>query len=86
MTEEEVSHKPFEPGQRSWCLICGKAVFAWETAAFPVTGWEFERHGGGANQIKGRKRKEFEIAHAQCVDRKLRQDRQGHIPGQMEFS
>lgn len=70
---------------RGKCELCSDPVKGWETAAFPVSGWEIERYGGGANQIKGRKRLPNRIAHAHCLERKLGNERRGVIPGQMEI-
>lgn len=68
------------------CEICGEPVEPWQTAAFPVTGWEVQRYGGGANQIKARERVPNRIAHATCLERQLDRQRRGVIPGQMEIS
>jgi len=70
--------------ERGICPYCERPVLTSEAAAFPVTGWEFERHGGGANRIAGRKRQPGRIAHVFCVENELRRDRQG-LRGQMSL-
>lgn len=68
------------------CEICGEKVETWHTAAFPVTGWELERGGGGgANQIKERKRVPDRIAHAACLEQRVNRQKHGVIEGQMGF-
>jgi hypothetical protein len=63
------------------CEICGEPVPEHQ-AAYPVSGWEALRQGGGANRIIGRHRDENRVAHAHCVERSARQERQGIHPDQ----
>ena len=54
------------------CEKCGEpvdsnAINAQKVAAYPVTGWEISRSGGGANQIKDRQRVPNRVRHAGCV-------------------
>lgn len=72
--------------ERGKCEFCSDVVLTYQTAAFPVTGWELERGGGGANQIKGRKRTPNRIAHVHCLEAKLGNEKRGVIAGQMEIS
>lgn len=74
------------PEERGKCELCSDPVRTWETAAFPVTGWEIERYSGGANQIKGRKRAPDRIVHALCLERKLGNEKRGMVEGQMELT
>jgi hypothetical protein len=71
--------------ERGACELCEEPVFTYQTAAFPVTGWEIERYGGGANQIKARRRVPNRIVHAHCLERKLGNEKRGVIEGQMEI-
>lgn len=64
------------------CEFCGAEVEKWQTAAYPVTGWEAERAKGGANQIHGRQRVPGRVAHTSCLERQLALQRQGIHPGQ----
>jgi hypothetical protein len=62
------------------CEMCGREVRSPETPAFPVTGWEAGRHGGGANQIMLRERIPNRVAHTTCLEplrRRARQARGG---------
>lgn len=72
--------------ERGVCEICRDTVFTYQTAAFPVTGWEVERGQGGVNQIKARKRVPNRITHAHCLEAKLGSEKRGVIAGQMEFT
>ena len=68
---------------RGTCCYCAEPVRPIETAAFPVTGWEVERGGGGANQIVGRQRiADGRIAHAVCAKRAVEMERRGIAAGQ----
>jgi hypothetical protein len=62
---------------RGNCHFCSEPVDVNQTAAFPITGWEAERQGGGANRIIGRERTPGKIAHAQCAERAFRLERKG---------
>ena len=64
------------------CHFCNNEINAWETAAYPVTGWEGERHSGGANSIIGRIRQPNLVAHLVCVKEGLRNQKSGEIKGQ----
>lgn len=59
------------------CEFCGAEVEKWQTAAYPVTGWEAERARGGANQIHGRERVPGRVAHASCMEQSLARQRRG---------
>jgi hypothetical protein len=53
---------------RGDCAFCGRPVLGIETAAWPVTGWEAERSGGGTNALIGRERVlDGRVAHAACA-------------------
>jgi hypothetical protein len=72
---------------RGNCVFCSEPVRDMETAAWPVTGWEAERYGGGANAIIGRTRVEDgRIAHATCAKRGAQLTRRGIAPGQESLS
>lgn len=57
---------------RGTCELCHASVTSYETAAYPIAGWEVERAQGGANRILGRQRVPNRIAHAPCIERQLR--------------
>lgn len=63
------------------CEFCGRAVNP-DFAAYPITGWEVIRAGGGANRILGRERVPGRIAHIACAEREVALRRQGIAPGQ----
>lgn len=69
---------------RGVCELCGHEVAAVEAACHPVTGWEAERGGGGANRILDRQRDDARIAHVVCVAAQARQRRAGTL-GQRAF-
>lgn len=48
------------------CEKCGRPVDK-TSAAFPVTGWEVLRDGGGANAIRNRERVPGRIRHINCI-------------------
>ena len=50
-----------------WCERCGGKVDA-DYAAYPITGWEYARREGGANQIHHRERIPDRVAHPHCAD------------------
>ena len=52
------------------CMECGDPVYALD-AAYPITGWEIARSGGGANQIKHRERMPGQVAHPEPCMRKV---------------
>lgn len=59
------------------CAFCSGRVEA-EFAAYSLArGYEFTRQQGGANVIHGRIRKSDWIAHIQCVERALANERRG---------
>lgn len=64
------------------CVFCGKGVAA-AVAAYPVTGWEFARSGGGANAIHGRRRVPGRIAHQTCAQGDIRRRARGIDQGQL---
>ena len=64
------------------CELCGSEIASYQYAAYPVTGWEVQRLQGGANQIVGKQRLPNRIAHARCVEARLRRGDQE----QMEMS
>jgi hypothetical protein len=68
------------------CMFCGQDVLDADHAAYRVTGWEFTRMGGGANQIRGRERVPDLIAHVACVQLKLSRARAGIADDQMELA
>ncbi|HEY2570187.1 MAG TPA: hypothetical protein VGI27_01875 [Solirubrobacteraceae bacterium] len=49
------------------CEKCGRPVRAPEQPAFPVTGWELLRDGGGANAIRLRERIPDRVRHVTCL-------------------
>ena len=65
------------------CEVCKETVRTSE-AAYPVTGWEVVRDGGGANRILGRERVPGRIAHWWCAEEKVRRDRFG-LEGQVSL-
>ena len=54
------------------CEACNNPVQDPETPAFPVTGWEVLRAGGGANAIRERQRIPNRVRHAvdDCLKKK----------------
>jgi hypothetical protein len=56
---------------RGICGHCHKPVTEQDIAAWPVTGFEVQREGGGANRILGRERVPDAIFHAQCIEDRL---------------
>lgn len=52
---------------RGVCEKCGKPVSDAETPAYPITGWEVGRAGGGANSIRLRERVPNRIRHVTCL-------------------
>jgi hypothetical protein len=67
------------------CTFCGRGVANIESAAYPVTGWEIEREGGGANRIADRVRVPDVIAHSTCLESDLARKRRGIARGQMDL-
>jgi hypothetical protein len=65
------------------CEICGRTIANIETAAYPVAGWEVERQAGGANRIADRRRVPDRIAHATCLESRLRRQRLGLAADQL---
>lgn len=57
------------------CEQCGRTVTK-HNAAFPVTGWEVLRDGGGANAIRNRERLPNRVRHIECLPK------EGVIEGQ----
>jgi len=49
------------------CEKCGEVVVDPQTPAYPVTGWEVGRSGGGANAIRLRERVPNRVRHAVCL-------------------
>jgi hypothetical protein len=49
------------------CEKCGEKVETPQQPAFPVTGWEVVRSGGGANAIRDRKRIPGRVRHVTCL-------------------
>ena len=71
---------------RGDCVFCDGPVLPLETAAWPVTGWEAERGGGGANHIIGRTRADDgRVAHLVCVKRAVADQRRGIASEQETF-
>lgn len=58
--------------ERGACHFCGEQVTTTHKAAWPISGWELEREGGGANRILGRTREPDVIAHATCAESHFR--------------
>jgi hypothetical protein len=57
------------------CMECGDPVYALD-AAYPITGWEIARSGGGANQIKHRERMPNMVCHPEpCMARVVRREK-----------
>lgn len=65
------------------CVICKKEISGWESAAFPVTGWEAERSSGGANRIINRKRRDNVVAHLVCLEHGINAKKLGELEGQI---
>jgi hypothetical protein len=61
------------------CEKCGQPVESPQVPAYPVTGWEVGRSGGGANAIRNRRRVPDRVRHATCIPtaREREDDRQG---------
>ena len=56
-------------GQCEWCFRRVEV----QDAAYPVSGFEVARHGGGPNQIRHRRREPNRILHATpCMDAAVR--------------
>ena len=49
------------------CEVCGLPVQSPEQPAFPITGWEVLRSGGGANAIRLRERIPGRVRHVTCL-------------------
>lgn len=49
------------------CEKCGEPVVSPQVPAFPVTGWEVQRKGGGANSIRLRERVPERVRHEVCL-------------------
>ena len=62
------------------CEKCGEPVREGQAPAYPVTGWEVGRTGGGANAIRLRERVPNRVRHAAtCLPRT--NDEQGALFG-----
>jgi hypothetical protein len=57
------------------CERCGEPVEAPQTPAYPITGWEVGRSGGGANAIRNRERIPDRVRHMTCLPDKAGQER-----------
>ena len=65
------------------CEQCGDPVYT-NNAAYPITGWEVSRAGGGANQIKYRERTPNIVCHpTPCLDKLIREQQQGGTQGSL---
>ena len=49
------------------CEKCGEPVRSPQQPAFPITGWEVLRDGGGANAIRNRERIPGRVRHVTCL-------------------
>lgn len=49
------------------CPFPGKRVEGGHTPAYPITGWEVGRSGGGANRIYARERIPNRVRHQTCL-------------------
>lgn len=67
---------------RGTCERCGQPVNPeadGRRAAYPVRGWEVERDGGGANQIRLRQRVPNRVRHERCLPLTVVHDNQGTL-------
>jgi len=63
------------------CEKCGTPVESPQQPAFPVTGWEVGRSGGGANAIRNRQRVPDRVRHVTCLPSDKARDNQGGLFG-----
>jgi hypothetical protein len=67
---------------RGRCEFCGEDVTNAQNGAWRVRGWELERTRGGANYIADKERQPNRIAHALCIERRVRAAKAGISDGQ----
>lgn len=63
------------------CAYCGEPIEPPTQPAFEVKGWELLRGGGGANQIKHRKRVPNRVVHEMCLNDFVRAEAGGGKQG-----